>query len=83
MKFPQYKKSASQHNKERVHQTFHNIIHTFEIQEIDVADESLWEGIIECSMFIVCSTVYNTTQLTLLQLVFGTDIILNINQDTN
>ena len=68
---------------ERVHQTIGNGIHTFLIQEINLDDESPWEGILSSIMFAVRSTVHTTTQYTPLQLVFGSDRIPIINQEAN
>ena len=68
---------------ERVHQTIGNIIHTFIIQEMDLDDENPWEGILSSTMFPIRSLVHTTTQHTPLQLVFGRDAILDINQEAN
>ena len=68
---------------ERVHQTICNIIRTFKIQEIDLDNENLWEGILSSTIFAIRSTVHTTTQYTPSQLVFGRDAILNINQEAN
>ena len=68
---------------ERVHQTFGNIIRTFKIQEMDLDNESIWEGILSSTMFAIGSTVHTTIQHILSQLVFGRDAILDINQEAN
>ena len=41
---------------ERVHQTIGNILHTFNIQQMDLDNENPWEGILSSTMF--CHTVY-------------------------
>ena len=68
---------------ERLHQTIDNIIHTFKIQEMDLDNENPWEGVLSSTMFAIRSTVRTTTQHTPSQLVFGRDVILNINQEAN
>ena len=68
---------------ERVHQTIGNIIRTFKIQQMDLDSESPWEGILSSTMFAIRTTVHTTTQHTPSQLVFGSDAILNINQEAN
>ena len=68
---------------ERVHQTMVNIICTFIIQEMDLDNESPWEGIFSCTMFTIWSMVHTTMQCTPSQLVFGRDKILYINQEAN
>ena len=50
---------------------------------MDLDNENPWEGILSSIMFAIRSTVYTTTQNTLLQLIFGGDAILNINQEAN
>ena len=44
---------------------------------------TLGEGILSSTMFAILSTVHTTTHHTPSQLVFGRDIILNINQKFN
>ena len=68
---------------ERVHQTIGNIIPTFEIQQMDLDNEKPWEGILSSTMFVIRSMVHTTTQHTPSQLVFGRDVIININQEAN
>ena len=68
---------------ERVHQTFGNIIRTFKIQQMDVDNDRPWEGILISTIFAIRSTVHTTTQHTPLQLVFGRDTILYINQEAH
>ena len=61
---------------ERIHQTIGNIIRTFEVQDLGVADP--WRGILAATMFAVRSTYHTTLQATPAQLVFGRDAILNV-----
>ena len=68
---------------ERLHQTIGNIIRTFKIQQMDLDNENPWEGILSSTMFAIRSTVHTTTQRTESQLVFGSDVILHINQEAN
>ena len=50
---------------------------------MDLDDENPWEGILSSTMLAIWSMVYTTTQHTQSQLVFGSDAILNINQEAN
>ena len=68
---------------ERVHQTIGDIIRSFKIQEMDLDNENPWEVILSSTMFAIRSTMHTTMQHTPLQLVFGRDTILNINQEAN
>ena len=45
----------------RVHKSIGNIIHTFKTQEMDLDNESPWEGILSSTMFAIWSTVHTTT----------------------
>ena len=64
---------------EWAHQTIGNIVHTFNVQQMDLDNENPWEGILPSTMFAIRSTVHTTTQHTPSQLVFGWDAILDIN----
>ena len=68
---------------ERVHKTIGNIIPTFKIQEIDLDNESPWEGVLSSNLFAIQTNVHTTTQDAPSQLVFRRDAILNINQEAN
>ena len=68
---------------ERVHQTIDNIMHTFEIQEMDLEDIHPWNGIISSIVFTTRYVIHDTTQDTWTQLVFGKETILNINHVLN
>ena len=50
---------------------------------MDLEDKKLWKGILVHTMFAIWSIVHTTMYHTLSQLVFGTDVILNINQEIN
>ena len=67
----------------RVHQTISNIIRTFKIQEMDLDNETLSEGVCSSTMLAIRSTMLTAMQHTPPQLVFGRDAILNINQEAN
>ena len=68
---------------ERVHQTIGNIIRNFTILQMYLDYENPWVGILSSTMFTIRSMVHTTMQHTLSQLVFGRDVILNINQEAN
>ena len=68
---------------ERVHQIIGNIIHTFNIQQMDLDNENPWEGNFSSIVFAIRSTVHTTMQHTSSQLVFFREAILNINQKAN
>ena len=56
-----------------------NIIITFKIQQMNLDNEGPSEGILSSNITAIKSTVHTTTHHTPSQLVFGRDIILNIN----
>ena len=69
---------------ERVHQTIGYILLTFfKIQQMDLAHENAWKGILSSTMFAIRSKVHTTTHHTPSQLVFGRDAILSLNQEVN
>ena len=61
----------------RVHETIGNIIRTFGVSYIFKNDP--WSGILFATMFVVRATYHNTLQAYPMQVVFGRDVILNIN----
>ena len=50
---------------------------------MDLDNENLWEGILSSTIFAIRSTEYTSTQHTTSQLVFGREVVLNINQEAN
>ena len=67
---------------ESIHQTIGNIIRTFELHEADV-EEDLWPGVLGVAAFAVRSTYHTTLQKTPGQLVFGRDMIFNLQHIAN
>ena len=63
---------------ERVHQVLGNMVRTFELEDHYVDAEDPWKGILSAVSFAIRSTIHTTTQKTPAQLVFGRDMILNI-----
>ena len=64
---------------ERVHQTLGNLIRSFELQENPYLDQDdPWSGILAATAFAVRSTYHTTLRATPGQLVFGRDMILNM-----
>ena len=68
---------------ERVHQTIGNIIRTFELQDNYLDEEDPWAGILSATAFAIRSTYHTTLQKTPGQLVFGRDMIFNIQHSAN
>ena len=62
---------------EHIHQTIGNITRTFDVANIFNNDP--WSGILAATMFAVRTTYHTTLQASPMQLVFGRDAILNIN----
>ena len=60
-----------------------NTVHNFKIQQMDLDDENPWEGIPSSTISTIWSMVHTITPKTPSQLVFGSDMILNINQEAN
>ena len=64
---------------ERAHQTLGNLIRSFEVQDDPYIDENdPWSGILAATAFALRSTYHTTLQASPGQLVFGRDMILNI-----
>ena len=61
---------------EQIHQTIGNIILIFDLSNIVKNDP--WSGILDATMFAVCTTYHTTVQASLMHLVFGWDAILSI-----
>ena len=68
---------------ERVHQVIGNIIRTFELENNYLDEEDPWKGILSATAFAVRSTFHTTLQSTPGQLVFGRDMIFNIQHTAN
>ena len=63
---------------ERVHQVIGNIIRTFELENNYLDEVDPWKGILSATAFAVRATYHTTLQKTPEQLVFGINMILNI-----
>ena len=64
---------------EQVHQTIGNMIHSVQVQNLEVdSDNFSWTGILQAVSFAVRSTVHTTVRATPMQLVFGRDAILPV-----
>ena len=68
---------------ERIHQVIGNIIRTFELENNYLDEENPWKGILSVTAFAVRSTFHTTLQSTPGQLVFGRDMIFNIQHIAN
>jgi hypothetical protein len=68
---------------ERVHQVLGNIIRTFELEDNYLDEKEPWKGLFAATCFAVRSTYHTTLQKTPGQLVFGRDMILNIQHTAN
>jgi hypothetical protein len=68
---------------ERIHQVIANMVRTFELETnyLDVDDP--WKGILSATAFAVRSTYHTTLKKTPGQLVFGRDMIFNIQHVAN
>ena len=68
---------------ERVHQVIGNIIRTFELEDNYLDEEDPWKGILTATAFAVRATFHTTLKQTPGQLVFGRDMIFNIQHEAN
>ena len=68
---------------ERVHQTIGNMIRTFELEDNYLDEDDPWKGILAATAFAVRATLHTTLQKTPAQLVFGRDMILNVQHIAN
>jgi hypothetical protein len=69
---------------ERVHQTLGNLIRSFELQDKPYYDpDDPWGGILAAVAFAVRSTYHTTLHATPGQLVFGRDMVLNVQHLAN
>jgi len=67
----------------RVDKTIGNMIRTFELEDHYLDENDPWKGILAAAAFAVRATIHTTLQKTPAQLVFGRDIILNVNHIAN
>jgi len=68
---------------ERVHQVIGNIIRTFELQDNYLDEENPWKGILSATAFAVRSTYHTTLKKSPGQIIFGQDMIFNIEHIAN
>ena len=68
---------------EQIHQVIGNIIRTFDLEEHYLNEEDPWMGILAATAFAVRSTYHTTLKKTPGQLVFGCDMIFNIQHVAN
>jgi transposase InsO family protein len=68
---------------ERVHQVIGNIIRTFELEDNYLDEEDPWKGILTATAFAIRATFHTTLKQTPGQLVFGRDMIFNIQHEAN
>ena len=64
---------------ERVHQLLGNMIRSFEIEEKEIDETDPWTGILTAAAWAIRSTYHTTLQATPGQLVFGRDMVWNVN----
>jgi hypothetical protein len=67
----------------RVHQTIGNIIRTFELHENYLDEDDPWKGILAATAFAIRATYHTTLQKSPGQLIFGQDMIFNIQHTAN
>jgi transposase InsO family protein len=68
---------------ERIHQVIANIIRTFELEDNYLDETDPWKGILSATAFAIRATYHTTLQKSPGQLVFGRDMILNIQHKAN
>ena len=68
---------------ERVHQTIGNIIRTFELHDNYLDEDDPWKGILAATAFAIRATYHTTLQKSPGQLVFGRDLIFNVQHTAN
>ena len=68
---------------ERVHEVIGNIIRTFELQSNYLDEDDPWKGILSATAFAIRCTYHTTLHSTPGQLVFGRDMIFNIQHAAN
>ena len=68
---------------ERIHQVIANMVRTFELENKNLDATNPWKGILNAVAFAIRSTIHTTTQSTPAQLVFGRDMMMNIQHKAN
>ena len=68
---------------ERIHQVIANMVRTFELETNYLDKEDPWKGLLAATAFAVRSTYHTTLKKTPGQLVFGRDMIFNIQHVAN
>ena len=68
---------------ERVHQTIGNIVRSFELQDNYLDEDDPWKGILSATAFAIRATYHTTLQKSPGQLVFGRDMIFNVQHTAN
>jgi transposase InsO family protein len=63
---------------ERIHQVIANMVRTFELENNYLDEEDPWKGILSAVAFAVRSTFHTTLRKTPGQLVYGRDMIFNV-----
>ena len=66
-----------------LHQTLGNIICSFELQDNYLDQDDPWKGVLSVVTYAICATYHTTTQKTPGQLVFGRDMVFNIQHTAN
>ena len=68
---------------EQIHQVIGNIIHSFELQTNYLDEDEPWKGILSAVAFAICATYHTMLQKTPAQLVFGRNLIFNLQHKAN
>jgi len=68
---------------ERIHQVIANMVRTFELETTYLDGDSPWKGFLSATAFAIQSTHHMTLRKTPGQLVFGRDMIFNIQHVAN
>ena len=68
---------------ERVHQVIGNIVRTFELQDNYLDEDDPWKGILSATAFAIRATYHTTLQKSPGQLIFGRDMIFNVEHTAN
>ena len=59
------------------------MVRTFELEKFYLDEDDPWKGILSVTVFAVRATIHTTLQNTPEQLIFGRDMILNVNHVAN